>query len=253
MKWNYKWLNLLALAAVLIVNFLAERLPLGGKTTGEISAQYPVLIAPAGYAFSIWLVIYALLIGFVIYGFTKTAEESGRVQEIGIFFLLSCLFNIAWLFFWHYEKITGSVFIMFGLLLTLIVIYLRVNDRCHDPLTGAERWLVRLPFRIYLGWICVATIVNVSSALYASEWDRFGLSDTVWTIIMLIVATLLASLLGLSFTDPAVVLVFIWAFIAIAVKQQAYPTIATTSMVLAALLALLVLFLVFQKRRHSIR
>ncbi|MNN17679.1 hypothetical protein D3C81_1308730 [compost metagenome] len=252
MKRNYRWLNLLALVLVLIVNLLAERLPLGGKTTGQISAQYPVLIAPAGYAFSIWIVIYALLVGFVIYGFTKRARESKVVQEIGVFFILSCLFNVAWLFFWHYEKIIGSVLIMFGLLLTLIVIYIRVNDRRNDPLTALECWLVRLPFSIYLGWICVATIVNVASALYAIEWNGFGLSDTIWTIIMLTVATLIAFWLGLKFTDPAVVLVFIWAFIAISVKQQAYPSIAVTSIVLALLLVAHVLFLVFRKREQPI-
>lgn len=248
MQQKYKWLNLLALALVIIMNYLANRLPLGGKTTGEISAQYPVLIVPASYAFVIWIVIYALLVGFVIYGFTNKARESGIVQKIGGLFFLSCLFNIAWLFAWHYEKMISSVFIMFGLLLTLIAIYLKVNERHSSSLAVPECWLVRLPFSLYLGWICVASIINVASALYAINWDRFGLSETIWAIIMLSVATLLACLLGIMFTDPAVVLVFIWAYIAIFIKQQAYPPVANTSIILAVLLAVLMLFLLFRKR-----
>jgi len=253
LKLNYRLLNLFALVMMLIVNLLAERLPLGGKTTGQISAQYPVLIAPAGYAFSIWLVIYTLLIGFVLYGFTKSGRESKMVQGVGAYFFLSCLFNIAWLLLWHNEKIVSSVFIMFGLLLTLVTIYMRVNDRCYYPLTRAEHLFVRLPFSIYLGWICVASIVNVGSALYAIEWDRFGLSNTMWTIIMLIAATLIAFWLGLRYSDPAIVLVFIWAYIAIYFNQQEYPSVANTSIVMAILLFVPVLYLVFRKQEQPIR
>lgn len=248
MKFNYRWYNLLALVLMLIVNLLANRLPIGGKTTGQISAQYPVLITPAGYAFSIWLVIYALLVGFVIYGFTNRGRESRLVQGVGPYFVLSCLFNIAWLFLWHNEKIISSVFIMFALLLTLVAIYMRVNDRRFYPLTMGEYLFVRLPFSIYLGWICVATIVNVATALYANKWNGFGLSDTMWTIIMLIVATLIAFWLGLRFTDPAIVLVFIWAYIAIFFKQQGTPPVATTSIIMAVLLLAHTLYLVFKRK-----
>lgn len=243
----YRWINLIGLIIVIIVNLLADLLPLGGKTTGQISAQYPVLIVPAGYAFSIWTIIYLLLIGFVIYSFTKKSRESGVIQDIGVFFVLTCIFNSGWLFAWHYEKLVCSVFVMFALLLSLIVIYIRVNARGNQSFTEADYWFVRLPFSIYLGWICVASIVNVASVLYAYNWDGFGLSDTTWTIIMLSIATLLAIWIGFGYTDPAIVLVFVWALAAIAVKQQANAVVANTSLVYTFLLAICVLYLVIRK------
>ncbi|RJX40210.1 tryptophan-rich sensory protein [Paenibacillus pinisoli] len=242
MKGIYAWLNLIGFLGMIIVNFLANKLPIGGKTTGEISAQHPVLITPAGYAFSIWSIIYMLLFLFVIYGFTKDGRASGRVAAIGVFFFLSCLFNIGWLLLWHHERLTSSVFMMFALLITLGIVYSKINSA--KPARHAERWSVRLPFSIYLGWICVASIVNVAVALSAGGWDGWGLPDTTWAIIMLGIATVVALALGFKYKDIACMLVFIWAFIAIGIKQQAYPTVAYTSYALAALLVLVVLFLV---------
>jgi hypothetical protein len=233
-----RFVNVIALVLVLAMNGLAQRLPLGGKTTGELSAQYPTMITPAGYAFSIWLLIYALLIGFVIYSFTPQGRKSDAVRAAGIYFPLSCLFNAGWLLAWHYEYVTASVFVMLALLLSLIAIYTRVRSTGAAFVSMADRWLVRLPFSIYLGWICVATIVNVSAALYDGGWDRFGLSDTFWTVLMLAVAATLALWIGMKRTDAAVILVFVWAFIAIAVKQQAFPTIVYVAAALAAALAL---------------
>ncbi|MFF2889649.1 tryptophan-rich sensory protein [Paenibacillus sp. NPDC057967] len=242
MKRIYAWLNLIGFVGMIIVNFLANKLPIGGKTTGEISGQHPVLVTPAGYAFSIWSIIYMLLFLFVIYGFTKDGRASSRVSAIGVFFFLSCLFNIGWLLLWHYEQLTSSVFMMFALLITLGIVYGNINRT--QPARQAERWSVRLPFSIYLGWICVATIVNVAVALSAGGWDGFGLADTMWAIIMLGIATVVALAMGLWYRDVASMLVFIWAFIAIGIKQQAYPEVAYTSYALAALLVLVALFIV---------
>ncbi|WP_337102924.1 tryptophan-rich sensory protein [Paenibacillus sp. YIM B09110] len=232
-------LNALGLILVLVMNVLADKLPLGGKTTGELSAQYPVLIMPAGYAFGIWLVIYALLIAFVVYSFTNRGRESKSVQAVGIYFVLSCIFNVGWLLAWHYEYVNSSVFIMLALLLSLIAIYLRINSSIvRTAATTSDRWLVRLPFSLYLGWICVATIVNVACALYAAEWQGFGLSEETWAIIMLSVAFLLALWIGVTKRDPVFMLVFVWAFVAIFVKQQqAHSAVAVTAILFAGIIA----------------
>ncbi|MGO4542169.1 tryptophan-rich sensory protein [Paenibacillus sp. 2TAB19] len=232
-------LNAAALVLVIVMNVLADRLPLGGKTTGELSAQYPVLITPAGYAFGIWLVIYALLIAFVVYSFTKRGRKSKAVQAVGIYFILSCLFNVAWLLAWHYEYVNSSVFIMLALLLSLIAIYLRINSSgVRTAAISSDRWLVRLPFSLYLGWISVATIVNIACALYAAEWQGFGLSEETWAIIMLSVAFVLAIWVGATRRDPVFMLVFVWAFVAIFVKQQqAHTAVAITAIVLAGIIA----------------
>ncbi|CAM4185613.1 hypothetical protein FHS16_000119 [Paenibacillus endophyticus] len=236
MKNSFRWLNTIGLAAVLIVNGLAQWLPINDKTTGELSAKYPVLFTPAPYAFSIWSVIYLLLIGFVAYQLIPKGANSQIVQRIGPWFLISCLLNVAWILVWHYEKLGSSVFVMLALLLSLVSIYTAVRKGKQAP-TWGERYLIRLPFSIYLGWISTATIVNITVALSATDWNGFGLSDVIWTIILLVIATLLAVTIGFAYLDPAFILVFIWSFIAIAVKggQQADVTLA--AFILAALLA----------------
>jgi len=231
----YRWLNAAGLAAVIAVNGLAELLPINGKTTGEISAKYPVLITPAPYAFSIWPLIYLLLIGFVIYQFQPRAAKSKMVQNIGPWFIISCLFNALWILVWHYEKLASSIFIMLALLISLIVIYTAIRKDKQPPTPG-ERFFVRLPFSIYLGWICVATIVNEAVVLYAADWNGLGLSDVAWTIILLIAASLLAIVIGFRFLDPAFILVFIWSFIAIAVKQGQLPAVSLTACIGAGVL-----------------
>ncbi|MFD0960034.1 tryptophan-rich sensory protein [Paenibacillus chungangensis] len=239
MKRMYPLLNLIGYAAMVIVNILAERLPIGGKTTGEISAQYPVLVTPAGYAFAIWSLIYLLLLLFVFYGLTKKGRDSSSIAAIGPLFFLSCLSNITWILLWHYEQLTSSVFMMFALLISLIFIY---SGTIRNELRNSvERWLVSLPFSIYLGWICVASIVNVAVALSANGWKGFGLSDTTWAVLMLCVAALLALVLGLRHRDVAIMLVFVWALVAIGVKQQAYPAVVWTAYACAGIVAIAVL------------
>ncbi|GMK46871.1 tryptophan-rich sensory protein [Paenibacillus glycanilyticus] len=253
MKFILRWLNAAGLVLVLIMNYLAETIPIGGQTTGEIAARYPVLIQPAGYAFGIWTVIYALLIGFVWLSFTAKGKASSAINAIGIYFFLSCLFNAAWLVLWHLEKLASSVTIMFALLLALILIYTGVRQKTIRSLTRAERLWVLLPFSLYLGWICVASIVNVSVALYASDWNRLGLSEEAWTVIMLLVAALLCKWVGGKYRDGAFMAVFVWAFVAIGVNNGGkHPVIAWTAYSLATLLAVLAVYTLFRGRRKRL-
>ncbi|MDQ8739182.1 TspO/MBR family protein [Paenibacillus sp. LHD-38] len=250
MKNSFRWLNLIGLAAVLVINGLAQWLPINGKITGELSAKYPVLITPAPYAFSIWSVIYLLLIGYVAYQMRPLAASSKIGHSIGPWFLISCLLNIAWILVWHYEKLGISVFIMLALLLSLIVIYKAVRKDNQSQAPG-ERYLVRLPFSIYLGWISTATIVNITVAISATDWNGFGLSDVIWTVTLLVGATLLALAIGFEYRDPAFILVFIWSFIAVAVKEGQHTDVSVAAFILAALLAAsaVYVFIITSKRK----
>ncbi|HEY2492314.1 MAG TPA: tryptophan-rich sensory protein, partial [Paenibacillus sp.] len=168
-KNNYKWWNVLAFLAMVLINVLVSTTTLvGGRKTGDVSAMYPTYITPAGYAFTMWSVIYILLTGFVIYQFNRSNESRDSIQTIGIGFIASCLLNIAWLLLWQYLYIELSVVVMVLLLLSLMILYVRAR-RISYPTIG-EFWFVKLPFSLYLGWICVATILNVSIVLTKNEW-----------------------------------------------------------------------------------
>lgn len=243
----YKWWNLLFFLGVIIVNILAVTLPLGGHSTGEISDKYHTYLTPAGYAFSIWSLIYLLLAGFVIYQFRSYTASRDSVRAIKFWFVLSCIFNMSWLFLWQYLYIEISLVAMVLMLITLIVIY-RKTRLIANPTSG-ENWLMKLPFSIYLGWISVATIVNVSVVLAKNHWEGWGLSGSTWAVIMLCVGTLLAVVVSYPYRDIIYPLVFVWAFITIALEHKETNFVYITGMITAGLLLLYSIWLLLTRRR----
>jgi benzodiazapine receptor len=246
-----QWVNVVAVIATIVVNGLANALPLNGLTTGEISDRFQVYFVPAGYVFSIWGVIYLALIGFAIYQLLPAQRENPRLLRVGYLFAASCAANVAWLFLWHYEQFELTVVAMTALLFLLIAIYLRLGiGRTAVP--AAERWLVQVPFSIYLGWITVATVANVTSLLDYLNWGGWGISPEVWAVIILVVAGAIAAAVSLTRGDVAYMLVILWAFAGIAVKQADTAVVAVAAWVMTALMGLvLVAGAVLKGRRSS--
>ncbi len=210
-------LNMLALVFTLTVNALANILPINGMNTGEVSAIYPSLFTPAGLTFSIWSVIYLLLVAFCFYQFTRVLQPYYRM--LSFLFIGSCVLNGAWIVAWHYLMPNLSVVIMVALLLTLLRIFLLLQH-AHLVSSG-ERWLVRLPFTIYLAWICVATIANISAALARQADLVNAVNPTVVTLVMQAVAAGLAVFMTWRFGAPAFALVVMWALYGIHVRWRA--------------------------------
>lgn len=230
------YVNLVAFFATLIMNILANLLPLGGKNTGELSDAYPNLFVPNGYIFSIWFVIYVLLGIYAFYQVTASQRDSPYQNKIGILFLLATIANISWLFFWHYEIVPLSLVAMVGLFLSLLGIYLRLEVGVSTA-SSSERRYVHLPFSVYIGWITVATVANVVALLVSISWDRFGLSENLWTILILAVVGLITFLVLLTRRDTAYSLVIAWALSGIYTKQiVAAPDVAITALALAVIL-----------------
>jgi hypothetical protein len=232
----WRYVNLLAVIATITVNALANSLPLNGQTTGEISGRFQVFFVPAGYVFSIWGVIYLALLAFSIYQILPSQRENPRLRNIGYLFLLSCIANMAWLFLWHYEYFIATVGVMIILLLSLIGIYSRLQIgrvRVKSP----ERWCVYIPFSIYLGWITVATIANITTVLYYVQWSGWGIRPEVWALIMLATAFLITTAVALTRRDLAYILVIIWAFAGIAVKHGDVPLVAVGAWIATAFTA----------------
>lgn len=228
--------NVLAVVATIAINGLANALPLNGQTTGEISDRFQVYFVPAGYVFSIWGLIYLALVAFAVYQALPAQRDNPRLRRIGTLFALSCLANVVWLFLWHYEVFALTLIAMVALLLSLIAIYLRLEiGRAHVP--AAEKWLAHVPFSIYLGWVTVATIANVTSVLDYANWDGWGISPEAWTVIMLVAGTAIAAAVGLTRADVAYMLVIVWAFVGIGVKHAGTPVVATAAWVTAAVVA----------------
>lgn len=248
MKTNKIWAygSVLALAGAITVNALANILPLNGLTTGEISDQFPVFFVPAGYVFSIWGLIYLTLICFVIYQALPRQITLAALVRIRPLFVLSCLANGTWIFFWHYGLTKSSVLIMLVLLLSLTAIYLKIKS-AHD-LRPTQRWAIKAPFSLYLGWITVATIVNITVALYSTGWDGSGIAPEVWSVIMLCVATALTLAFVIRNRDIIYGLVVIWAFAGIAFKFQDVNIIFKAAIAVSVAHLLTIIWVFFKNR-----
>jgi tryptophan-rich sensory protein len=223
---KFKVLNLAMFAVMVFMNYLANALPLNGKTTGQLSGEYPNLFVPAGVTFSIWGIIYIMLLAFILIQFKD--EKGGLVQTIGWVFGLSCLFNALWIVAWHYEQLFFSLIMMLGLLVTLIIINFIFRD-LHTS-------IAKVAFGIYLGWICIATIANVTALLVRFGWGGWGILPEIWTIAMIGIGSLVCILALMRLNNPFLGLAVIWAFIGIILKRQA----DYQSIVIAAAIAILV-------------
>ena len=240
--------NLLSVILALTVNVLASALPLNGQNTGEISDRFQVFFVPAGYVFAIWFLIFVGWIVFAIFQFLPAQKENSRLRALGFWFALSGVFNAAWLFCWHYNLFGLSVLVMLALLGTLIVCYLKL-DVGRAAVSSAEKWAVDVPISVYLGWISVATIANITSWLYSINWNGFGILPQVWAVIMLVVASLVGVLMAISRKDRGYLFVFVWAFAGIAVKQSAEPLVANAAWVATVIMFGFALYGIIQRWR----
>jgi hypothetical protein len=243
-------LNLLLFAAVVYVNMLAVTLPINGKSTGELSDQYPNLFVPAGFTFSIWGLIYLLLLIFMVYqiwvSFNKKTVQKLSIQS-QVLFGLTHVFNMSWILAWHYEMVAVTVLIMIAFLATLIILFLN-NEKIRNT-TFIEKLVIETPLNVYLGWISVATIANITALLVTIGWTGNPLTESTWTIIMLIIGTALAAIMLLRRSNFAYALVIIWAFYGIFSKRQtsANPEIAQTALILIAIISFSFAYILFKK------
>lgn len=234
-KINTKLLQILNIAAFLgtiIVNTLANSLPINGIGTGELSDLYPNLFVPAGLTFSIWGVIYLLLLLFTIYQSRKNGQSA--VDLIGPFFILSSLANIGWILAWHYRLVGLSLIIMLILFASLLKIYMSITVEKFIPATKSFKWFISVPFSVYLGWITVATIANVTALLVNSGWNGFGLSDQFWTVLVIVTALGITLAMLITRRDIAYSLVVVWALTGIVIKRIQADPIPVYSVVYAA-------------------
>jgi benzodiazapine receptor len=222
-------LVVIATIATIIINILANALPINGLNTGDISDSFNVYFVPAGYVFSIWGLIYIALIAYSVYQALPSQRENPSLRAIGYPYLVTCAANIAWIFLWHYQVFAVTVPVMLLLLLALIGIYLRLGIGRRERVDPAQQWLVHVPFSIYLGWITVATIANITSALDYVNWGGWGIAPQTWAAIMIGIGALVAIAVSLTRGDIAYIAVIVWAFVGIAAKFPRVMTVANAA------------------------
>lgn len=246
-------LNLITLVITIIINYAAATIPLGLGNTGYISDLYPNLFVPAGITFSIWGIIYIFLGLFVVYQirdiFKKDKVEMPFLEKISYLFILSNLANSTWILFWHYGLIYLSIIAMMVILLSLIGIYIKL-EISKNKMNAREKWFVQIPFSIYLGWITVATIANVTAVLISAGVEGEGLIAEILTIAVISVAVLITVAILYLRKDYAYSLVVLWAILGILLKQLGYNlTITVTTIIAFIVIAVAMLYTGYKAKK----
>lgn len=235
MKKSLRILNIVAFLLMVGVSYLSNTGAINGETMATVSGEYENLFTPAGYAFSIWGLIYLALAGFVIF---QVAKPKGKevAAKIGWWFVVSCTLNIAWIFAWLNHFTGLSVIIMVLLLISLIMIIIRTRMELDDePLSiiGFVWW----PFSFYSGWISVALIANTAAWLTKIGWNGFGISEVSWTIIMILIASAINLIITWSRNMREFALVGAWGLIAVGIANRGeHELIFWTAIVAAAVM-----------------
>lgn len=246
------YVNALALVITLTVNGLATSLPLNGQTPSEIAARFSSFYIPADFTFGIWGPIYLALIGFVVYPFLPQQRGSPALERIGWLFLVNCLANSAWIILWHYKFFELSPLAMVTMLGSAAAIYLRL-DIGRPAASARDWWMLHMPISLYLGWLSVATISNISCVLEVTGWGGWGMDAVTWMLIMLGVTALLAIVIAWQRRDAVILIVLTWALAGIALKQSDTQPVATGSYAVAGLILVMLLMMATGWRREAMR
>jgi hypothetical protein len=249
------WINLIFLAVTLVINTLGAMGMINGLTQKEISDRYVTLITPSPFTFSIWSVIYSLLLISMIIMIIKKENPyyQKAIDQISNLFRISCLLNIAWIVTFSFVLVEISVLFILGFVITLALISMKLLE-IHE----GKRWLLPVSFGLYNGWLFIAAVVNIAAALVKIKWTGFGLTQETWGIIMLIVSILL--LIGVVYKTRNAVfpLPIAWAYFGInqLLKSQAgfkgeYPTLQTVSLFGMSVLILISVIL-FVRNHYSV-
>ncbi len=218
------WLVVIATLATIFVNWYAATGRLNGVAPSDISDTYPSVITPAGYAFTIWSVIYLGLIAFSIYQLLPANLE--RYRPLRSLYVASCTLNCIWIFLWHSDQIAAA----FVVICLLFVVLFLINLRTRTSNSAAEALCVRVPFAIYLGWLAAATLANLAITLVAVKVD-LGDKTALFGASLLLIAAAFGVLVRFRFSNYVAPLAIAWALTAIAVKQSGNTLVVSAAAV----------------------
>lgn len=247
-------LNSFSVIFMLAINYYSQAFDINGNSVGELSDRYANLFTPAGYAFSIWGIIFiGLLVSIGLQlrdAFTKS-PESDYIHQMGYWFSLANIFTGLWVIVWLYEFTGLSLIVMSLILVSLLMIILRTNmERWDAPVS----LMIRLwwPICLFSGWISVALIANSAAYLAKLGWDGGPLSETSWTVIMIFIATILNIFMIITRNMREFSAVGVWALIAIYVRHEGvveHLSIAYSALAGAIIIGLVSLAHAFKNRK----
>lgn len=212
-------LNSITLLGVLYVNYFFASGVGERKTVGEVSDQYPTLLTPEGYVFSIWGLIYLLLIGFVVYQWVEyTNKGNASLEKSGLWFSLTNLFNGLWIVVWTNEYLGLSVLVIGLLFFCLVQLVIRLRLEIWDAPIRVILF-VWWPICIYAGWIILASLVNISVFVSHHESVSGMIGPQTLAVVLLVASVFSYLFLTFSRNMREASLVGAWGISGIVYKQ----------------------------------
>lgn len=225
---------------MIITNYTAGQM---GSDVGGTANQNETIIQPAGFAFSIWGLIYTLLFIWIIYLFFSKKDKSPITERLKFWPIVNFLLNGVWIFVFTQEWLFASVIVIAAMLYTLAEIYSSISETNHN-------WFDRFPFAIYFAWVTLATIVNIFTWASDNVDTILGMDELTWTIIVLIVAGLIGIAIAVFFRDWVYPLVLIWPLIAIYAESGDVSTgLNITLLIVAIALVVIAIMVIIRKVR----
>lgn len=236
-----KWATgyLITFIAMIFLNYWS------GTNVGSVADENQAIIQPAGFAFSIWGLIYVLLLAWIIKLFFSKYEKLPVTSRLKYWPIINFLLNGLWILVFTQQWLWASVLVIIALLYTIVKMYTILTG-------GGQHWFDRFPFTVYFGWVTIAAIVNIFTLAVNNDVETFiGLNELSWTIIMLIFAVLIGIIVALYFKDWLYPIVLMWPYFGIYIENDsAYSSLDVTLITAGILLLITAIITAVRKFRH---
>lgn len=241
MSLQKKWATgyLAVFIVMMVMNYFA------GTTIGNVANNNQSIIQPAGFAFSIWGLIYLLIFIWIIKQFFQKNWENSIAYRLKYWPIINFLLNSAWILVFTQQMVLASVIVIFALLITLIIMHILITNHQYD-------WYDRFPYSIYFAWVTVASIVNVFQLTNDNNIDAvLGMDELTWTIIMLVAAALIGVITALYFKDWLYPLIIIWPLYGIYIENSnVYQSLNITLLIISGVLVVCSIVTIIIKNKN---
>jgi hypothetical protein len=232
----WRWLTALAIVGNIALNYYSNTHPFAGQTMGMVSAKYPTLLTPAGYAFSIWGLIFLALTIYAVWQLLPAQRLISLPDALAKPLTLASIATGVWVVLFAYELILPSVGVMLLILGCLIVAYGRARRRIF---ADAAPVLAGVPLSLYLGWISVASVINITIGLRQLGWQTAEGASVTLTLGLIVLVVALGLIMSRVFRDMVFPLVVAWALVAVwVVRLREIPELGWAALIGATVVAI---------------
>lgn len=246
-------LVLIAAVAMPVVAWLSNA-GVFGPDNGTISNRYPTLLVAAGYAFSIWGLIFLLDLAYAAWQATGSRRQDATLGRIAPWAAAGFALTTIWMPLFSMERFWLCLVVIFGAMACLVrCAWLLSIDA--TPARGQRAW-AWLPLSLHAGWLSLAAFLNLAQVIVA-----YGLLSATrqlpWSLVLFaLAATALLAINHRMRGNPVYVAAALWALVAVYVKQSSHAlagadVAAWVALVIAAVLALQMLWLWTRRGRMA--